>query len=85
MLQEFFVKDLAETIENDDIYNIMNKRMFYCNMLFSKRKSIKKFFWFKIKKNNKNRMLSLHLWFKYFKCSFHKCLYIKIYSKSSFS
>ena len=29
MLQEFFVKDLAETIENDDIYNIMNKRIFY--------------------------------------------------------
>ena len=33
MLQEFFVKDLAETIENDDIYNIMNKRMFYCKNL----------------------------------------------------
>ena len=27
MLQEFYVKDLIETIETDDIYNIMNKRM----------------------------------------------------------
>ena len=33
MLQEFFVKDLAETIENDDIYNIMNKRMIKCKTI----------------------------------------------------
>ena len=33
MLQEFYIKDLIETTENEDIYNIMNKRMFYCKNL----------------------------------------------------
>ena len=33
MLHEFYVKDLNETLETDDIYNIMNKRMFYCKNL----------------------------------------------------
>ena len=33
MLQEFYVKDVNETIETDDLYNIMNKRMYYCKNL----------------------------------------------------
>ena len=36
MLQEFYVKNLKETLENnDEIYQIMNHRMTY----FSKKKS----------------------------------------------
>jgi hypothetical protein len=30
MLQEFFINEIEETIENDELYGIMNKRITYC-------------------------------------------------------
>jgi len=35
MLQEFFINEIEEIIENDDLYGIMNKRIFYCKNIDS--------------------------------------------------
>lgn len=35
MLQEFYINDIEEITENDDLYGIMNKRIFYCKNVSS--------------------------------------------------